>query len=125
MDEPIDLTKFVKSFNLTMESGIKAEVTDGENLAFLHEFKPVDIDMEFTPNASTIRQMFDYASRQVIKMEQHGRFWFDRAFDAEVVMKSLTLEPDGSYSATYESMNIIDKTDYRTLARFLRWILRR
>jgi hypothetical protein len=139
--EQFDLTKLVKSFDLTMESKFSPMVTDGENLQFFHEYKFPSIDINLTFENSSVAtaarrpftdedakryaDMFNFARRHVMKMEHRGRFWFDRASDTEVIMKELTLQPDGSFSATYESMSINDKTDYRPLARFLRWILRR
>jgi len=59
----------------------------------------------------------------ITRTEYRGRFWFDERWEVD-----LKIIGDGSiitvkYAAA--NNNFVDLTDYRPLARFLRWVLRR
>jgi hypothetical protein len=54
-----------------------------------------------------------------------GKYWFDKRWIADVVMEEIEWNGDENWQVKLKSRNEIDITDYRPLARFLRWILRR
>lgn len=121
-DQPFDLTPFVNEFDMNMTSGLKPVLdSDGETVTY-QAFYETDINLDFNIDHETIfKGLAD--SRAVMKLHQRGKYWFDRAYEIDVTMKSFTASPDGAISADYEGTNIKDLTDYTPLARFLRWIL--
>lgn len=55
-----------------------------------------------------------------------GKYWFDKKWEGEVKLNEIHIDmEDGVVIADFVGRNIKDLTDYRPLARFLRWILRR
>jgi hypothetical protein len=59
-------------------------------------------------------------------MDAAGKYWFDRKWEADVVLESYKINPEThSIEAEYVGRNFVDKTNYSPLARFLRWVLRR
>ena len=125
-DEPFDLTPFVKSFDLNLKNDLHPKITDDGNLYFW-EYKPPSVDINLTFTNTTLFESMRQAiqGKQVMKMTQRGKYWFDPAFETDVIMTGVTMNADGSYYADYEGVNFVDLTDHRPLARFLRWILRR
>jgi hypothetical protein len=123
-DEPFDLTEFVKSFSL--KATTSPINLDNEGLDFVWEYKAptVDINMEFTADLETIKKLFPEQHKTVVKMKYRGRFWFDPASDVDAIMTDVRMG-ENSITAECIGTNITDLTDYRPLARFLRWILRR
>ncbi len=127
-DELFDISKFVKLFDMTMTTNFKPKTTDNENLEFVYEYKPPTVDINFEADPAFVLETLGLIAerKSVMKMEQRGKYWFDHAYDAEIVMKQVQYEPEtGKMTAEYESGKINDLTDRGLTARFLRWILRR
>ena len=117
----IDITKYIKAFDLQMKMGPTPQQPDRGNFVWSYVSPTVDANLKDTDILETLKPEI----KSVMKMEQRGKYWFDKSFEVDVKMSGFTLNPDGNYSATYEGMNFIDTSNKGVLARFLRWILRR
>lgn len=97
---------------------------DGDSFVYTYSFPETTVDL--TINTDFFPQFFEEikSRKSAMKMTQRGRFWFDKQFDCDVVMTDFEIHGE-NVTANYEGTNIKDLTDYRPLARFLRWILRR
>lgn len=125
-DELIDLTPYVKSFDLIFSTGIKpnAPETD-EDKTFTWNFPTVEQKIEMQVEPEFVAAALGAEKNALMKMEQTGKYWFDVKYHADVYIHDVVLMPDGSITATYNGFNIQDRTDRGWLARFLRWLLRR
>lgn len=120
-EEPFDLTLLVESFNL--------EHSGPESGGVTYEWEFPTTEINFTVDTDfAVRELFQepHERKHVMRMTQTGRYWFDRKYEADVIMTGIQISPDMSnLTATYQGMKIIDHTNKSYLARFLRWILRR
>lgn len=125
-EEYFDLTPFVNAFHLETKTTIPT-VEDG---VFTYEWKSlITTDINFTISGEFMEsELFQkpFEHKSVMKMVHSGKFWFDRKFRADVIMKSFDLDDKtGEMTAVYDGMNIVDLSNNGYLARFLRWVLRR
>lgn len=128
-DNVFDITEFVNTFDLKMETGMQKQ-TDGDDFVYEYSFKPsvsVDIGLTFDKDvvAHEILQK-QIKEKAVMKMEQRGKYWFDKSFTADVEITDIALDRETlEATATYKGMNVVNTTNHKPLARFLRWVLRR
>jgi hypothetical protein len=62
----------------------------------------------------------------ITHMEHRGKFWFDERWEGDVKTERFKLNGNWvTVEYTADNENFVDLTDYRPLARFLRWVLRR
>lgn len=125
-DEPIDITPYVKSFDLLFSTGIKpnAPETD-EDKTFTWNFPTVEQSIEMQVEPEFVKSLLESEKHTFMKMDFRGKSWFDVKYHADVYMSGFEYLPDGTISATYNSINVVDETNRGWLARFLRWLLRR
>jgi 23S rRNA maturation-related 3'-5' exoribonuclease YhaM len=124
-DEAIDITDYVKSFDLQIKSRpLKILRDNGDYIWHNSPDQTVEISGEVRDESTSFFETLNKEQIGVVKMKTKGHFWFDRKQEADVVMTGIELK-DNQIEATYKSMAITDLTDYGLAARFLRWLLRR
>ena len=120
-----DITNFVESFSLLTKTEIKP-IKSNEGYTYSFDCSSPVINIDMTLDAEkTSAHIWDGMEKKVVKMSNRGKFWFDKSFDADVVMTDLVINKDGSCDAIYNSINIVDTTEKGLVARFLRWLLKR
>lgn len=124
MTESFDLTPFVESLNMSYT----VIPSDNENTYIRgFAFAPTEtIEVVLGPMEAAGIELLLPRPQGIVRLEQRGKYWFDRMLDMSVAMKDLQINKEtGEVTATYVSTNITDHSSQNWLARFLRWLLRR
>lgn len=124
-DEPnyVDLTNYVKAFDLLIKTDLPQK--DGEVYSYEWTFPKTEINMTIDGDFILDDFQKSISNEAIMKMTNRGRWWFDVSFDADVIMTGIKLQEDGTATATYKSMRIVDHTPRWWFPNLLRWIFRR
>lgn len=119
-DEPTNFSDILNAFQGNLEHSLPSN-----EYGYSWEFKSPAISEEltFTVNEKFLRQHWIPIGHP-LKFTHNGKYWFDKKFEFVGYYKSVEIEGN-SINAELVSNEWKDLTDYRPLARFLRWVLRR
>ena len=121
MEQYTDITVFVKSFELSAQSG--TQKADDKNI-FIHSFPATTVATTMQIDAGAAKDWTSLPAA-LCEMKMDGKYWFDKKFVATVRLLDVTINKDGGASATYEGIDFKDTTNYGIVARLIRWMLRR